>query len=66
MASNRSFGEIGIFEGHHDLSHHSKPSGLGKEGGGIDLWYVKQFSEVSEENGTNEGRGWPVASGTIP
>ena len=43
--SNRSFGEIGISEGHHDLSHHQNRSELIAKVAEIDLWYVKQFSQ---------------------
>jgi len=42
--SNRSFPEIGIPEGHHDLSHHfDNPEKIQKVSD-IDLWYVKQFA----------------------
>lgn len=42
--SNRSFGEIGIHEGHHDLSHHQNKPELVQKVAEIDLWYVKQFA----------------------
>lgn len=42
--SNRSFSEIGVSEGHHDLSHHmNKPEMMNKVAE-IDLWYAKQFA----------------------
>jgi len=41
---NRSFGEIGVSEGHHDLSHHqNKPDRMAKVQI-IDEWYVKQLA----------------------
>ncbi|HEY3757488.1 MAG TPA: DUF1552 domain-containing protein [Opitutaceae bacterium] len=41
---NRSFSEIGISEGHHDLSHHQNiPERVAKVAQ-IDRWYVEQFS----------------------
>jgi hypothetical protein len=41
---NRSFSEIGIPEGHHDLSHHqNSPERIGKVER-IDLWYAEQFA----------------------
>ncbi|HEY1791765.1 MAG TPA: DUF1552 domain-containing protein [Opitutaceae bacterium] len=41
---NRSFSEIGITEGHHDLSHHQgNPERMAKVAA-IDKWYVEQFS----------------------
>ena len=42
---NRSFGEIGIFEGHHDLSHHQNKPDRIKKVADIDQWYVKQFAK---------------------
>ncbi|HWD21052.1 MAG TPA: DUF1552 domain-containing protein [Verrucomicrobiae bacterium] len=42
---NRSFGEIGIFEGHHDLSHHQNKPERVKKVQEIDAWYVKQFAK---------------------
>jgi len=46
---NRSFGEIGIFEGHHDLSHHqNKPDRIEKIRQ-IDGWYVKQFAKFLQK-----------------
>jgi hypothetical protein len=46
---NRSFSEIGIPEGHHDLSHHQdKPDRIQKVRE-IDLWYVKQFAQFLQK-----------------
>ncbi len=42
---NRSFGEIGVFEGHHDLSHHQNKPDRIKKVADIDQWYVKQFAQ---------------------
>jgi hypothetical protein len=42
--SNRSFSEIGIPEGHHDLSHHFDNEEKIRKVSEIDLWYVKQFA----------------------
>jgi len=42
---NRSFADIGISEGHHDLSHHqNRPDWIAKVAA-IDLWYTQQFSK---------------------
>ena len=47
--SNRSFDQIGIFEGHHDLSHHqNRPDWVAKVAD-IDLWYVRQFGKFLEK-----------------
>lgn len=42
--SNRSFSEIGITEGHHDLSHHQNNPDRIKKLSEIDLWYAQQFA----------------------
>ena len=42
--SNRSFAEIGIPEGHHDLSHHGGNAEKIQKISDIDLWYVKQLA----------------------
>jgi hypothetical protein len=47
--SNRSFAEIGIPEGHHDLSHHDGNEEKIKKISDIDLWYVKQLAGFLEK-----------------
>jgi len=47
--SNRSFAEVGIPEGHHDLSHHSGNEEKIRKVSEIDLWYVKQFARFLEK-----------------
>jgi hypothetical protein len=42
--SNRSFSEIGISEGHHDLSHHFENEEKIQKLKEIDLWYVQQLA----------------------
>ena len=42
--SNRSFPEIGIPEGHHDLSHHFNSEEKIRKVAEIDRWYVVQFA----------------------
>ena len=46
--SNRSFGEIGIFEGHHDLSHHQNRPEMIQKVADIDRWYIQQFAAFLE------------------
>lgn len=46
--SNRSFAEIGIPEGHHDLSHHRNNAEWIQKLSDIDLWYAKQFGRFIE------------------
>jgi hypothetical protein len=43
--SNRSFAEIGVSEGHHDLSHHQNNAERIKKVAEIDRWYVQQFAK---------------------
>jgi hypothetical protein len=43
--SNRSFADIGIPEGHHDLSHHFNNEEKIRKVAEIDLWYAKQFAK---------------------
>jgi Protein of unknown function (DUF1552) len=47
--SNRSFEQIGITEGHHDLTHHQNRSDWIQKVADIDLWYVRQFARFVEK-----------------
>ncbi|PWU20328.1 MAG: hypothetical protein C5B50_04215 [Verrucomicrobia bacterium] len=47
--SNRSFSEIGISEGHHELSHHFGDAAKIRKVAQIDLWYVKQLAKFLEK-----------------
>jgi hypothetical protein len=47
--SNRSFAEIGIPEGHHDLSHHFNDAEKIQKISDIDVWYVKQFAKFLQK-----------------
>jgi hypothetical protein len=47
--SNRSFAEIGIPEGHHDLSHHFGDEEKIKKISDIDVWYVQQFTKFLQK-----------------
>jgi hypothetical protein len=47
--SNRSFDQIGITEGHHDLTHHQNRKDWIAKVADIDLWYVKQFGKFLEK-----------------
>src|SRR5688572_20612965 len=46
---NRSLPEIGISEGHHDLSHHFNSEEKIKKLTEIDLWYATQFSKFLDK-----------------
>jgi hypothetical protein len=46
---NRSLPEIGIAEGHHDLSHHFNSEEKIKKLTEIDLWYAQQFARFLEK-----------------
>lgn len=43
--SNRTFNEIGIAEGHHNLTHHKRDAAMIAKVKQIDLWYMQQFSK---------------------
>lgn len=45
---NRSFSQIGISEGHHDLSHHQNNSERVNKIAEIDRWYVERFASFLE------------------
>jgi hypothetical protein len=47
--SNRSFEQIGIVEGHHDLTHHQNRQSWIDKVADIDLWYVRQFAKFLEK-----------------
>ena len=47
--SNRSFDQIGISEGHHDLTHHQNRKDWIEKVAEIDLWYVRQFAKFLEK-----------------
>lgn len=42
--SNRSFEDIGILEGHHELTHHQNRPDWIQKVAEIDLWYARQFA----------------------
>lgn len=46
---NRSFSEIGIAEGHHDLSHHQNNADRVNKVATIDRWYVEQFARFLQK-----------------
>lgn len=46
---NRSFPEIGVPEGHHDLSHHFNDPEKIRKIAEIDQWYVRQFARFLDK-----------------
>jgi hypothetical protein len=47
--SNRSFNEIGIAEGHHNLTHHKNDPEIIAKVKQIDLWYIQRFAAFLEK-----------------
>jgi hypothetical protein len=47
--SNRSFDQIGISEGHHDLTHHRNRKDRIDKVADIDLWYARQFAQFLDK-----------------
>ena len=59
--SNRSFDQIGISEGHHDLTHHQNRPDWVEKVADIDLWYVRQFARFLEKlQATEDADGKPL------
>ncbi len=55
---NRSFSEIGIAEGHHDLSHHQNNQERVAKVAQIDRWYVERFARfLAKMEGTPDVDG---------
>jgi hypothetical protein len=47
--SNRAFPDIGVPDGHHDLSHHGNKADKMQKIGEIDLWYARQLAWFLEQ-----------------
>jgi hypothetical protein len=47
--SNRSFSEIGIAEGHHNLTHHKNDPEIIEKVKQIDHWYIQRFAQFLEK-----------------
>src|SRR6185312_6288264 len=48
-SSNRTFPDIGVTEGHHNLSHHQGKKANLEKIAKIDLWYMQQFARFLEK-----------------
>jgi hypothetical protein len=48
-SSNRTFPDIGVTEGHHNLSHHQNKKETLEKIAKIDLWYMQQFARFLEK-----------------
>ena len=56
--SNRSYGAIGIPEGHHDLSHHGQDAGKHAKIAAINRFHVEQYAYLAERlKAVPEGEG---------
>src|SRR4051794_36449125 len=47
--SNRTFTEVGLSEGHHNLTHHRNNAEMVSKVQQIDLWYVQQLAKFLEK-----------------
>jgi hypothetical protein len=64
--SNRSFDQIGISEGHHDLSHHQNRADWVAKVADIDRWYVRQFARFLETlRATKDADGRPLLENSM-
>jgi hypothetical protein len=48
-SANRTFPDIGVTEGHHNLSHHQNKKETLEKIAKIDLWYMQQFARFLEK-----------------
>ena len=56
--SNKSYAEIGVSEGHHDLSHHGKDQGKQEKITKINIFHMNQFAYMLEKmRSIREGEG---------
>jgi hypothetical protein len=64
--SNRPFPEIGITEGHHDLSHHSGDEEKIRKVAEIDRWYVQHFAAFLQKlDGIKDTDGQSLLSNSM-
>jgi len=63
---NRSFADIGVPEGHHDLSHHFDDPVKIKKVADIDRWYVRQFAKLLQKmQNTKDVDGNPLLQNSM-
>ena len=59
--SNRSFEDVGVSEGHHDLTHHRGRQDWIDKVADIDLWYVRQLARFLDKlRATPDADGKPL------
>ena len=63
--SNRSFADIGISAGHHDLSHHKNSAEIIEKVKLIDRWYVQQFARFLEKLQSHRRRRRQIAAAQL-
>ncbi len=63
--SNRSFAEIGISEGHHNLTHHRDQPDMIAKVKEIDLWYATQLGKFLEKMDRNPGRQRSISAAQL-
>jgi uncharacterized protein DUF1552 len=64
--SNRSFDQIGISEGHHDLTHHRGSKDRMDKVADIDLWYSQQFARFLDKlNGVRDADGTTLLNNSM-
>ena len=63
--SNRSFADIGISSGHHDLTHHKNSPEIIEKVKLIDRWYVQRFARFLEKMQTDRRCRRPIAAAPL-
>lgn len=63
--SNRAYGEIGVSDGHHEVSHHGKDSEKIRKKFEIDLFHAKQVAYVVEKMASIQEDGSTLLDNTL-
>lgn len=63
--SNRSYGEAGVSEGHHDMSHHGKDQHKLQQKARIDRFHAEQFAYILEKMDSIKEAGGTLLDNTV-
>ncbi|MBL8994593.1 MAG: DUF1552 domain-containing protein, partial [Spirochaetia bacterium] len=63
--SNRAYGEIGVSDGHHEVSHHGKDSEKIRKKFEIDLFHAKQVAYIVEKMASIQEDGASLLDNTL-
>jgi hypothetical protein len=63
--SNRSYGEAGVSEGHHDMSHHGKDAHKLQQKARIDRFHTEQLAYILEKMNSIKEAGGTLLDNTV-